>query len=462
MIYFGLSVTTILGLCVALSISQRLKIVEALGLAFLMGIGIQTFLMVCMDWVGIRLTATSALTCSGLVIAGLCVSLYFRWASVKEWLRYVSAFTRPKISWLWVLALLAIAVVVVMNVAKTMYYPTFDTDSVRGFNLIGKVVAHDGTLKNCGLYTDANYAEMRGSVSTMTYMPLTQLAYTYVYLLGAATSKIINALLFISFTLVFYGLMSRFATHTLAAIATFLTLITPEMLGFSSMSGVNVIHAFYASLGIIFFATWYYKKIPSLLWIAACMLMLNSWSRTEGIVFIGAAGCVFLWYSIKTKQYKTLLLLAGCGLLPIIFWNVFLKVNHMEGVQSVVAKLFWDGEKVSIIMKEMWILFKSNTFYGITFVAFIIVLASNGWMIFKKYDQVVTLILIGLSWLFYTILIYQVDYIWDSLENVMRYSYKRFLFSFVPLLWFYIASSHNVKWLFDKVDAFLFPLKKQA
>ncbi|MDR1022733.1 MAG: hypothetical protein LBL94_05620 [Prevotellaceae bacterium] len=438
-----------------------MKIAEVLGLAFLVGIGIQTFLMVCMDWIGIRLTATSVLAASLLIIAGLGVTLYFRRAALKEWLRYVSTFTYPKISWLWLLALLAIAVVAVMNVTKAMYFPTFDGDSVRCFNLIGKAVAYDGTIKNCGLYTDAgNYQDMRSPASTITYMPLAQLAYSYVYLLGAATSKIINALIFISFIPVLYGVMSRFSTHTLAATATFFTIITPEMLGFSSMSGVNFIHAVYASLGVMFFISWYYKKIPSLLWIAVCILMLSSWARTEGIAFIGAVGCIFLWYSIKAKQYKALALLAGCCLLPIIFWNVFLKLNDLDVARPLILKPYWDGEKADLIRREMWTLFKSRTFYGLTFVSFLIVLISNVWAICKKYDHAATLILIGLAWIFYTVLIYQVDYVWDSLENVMKYSYKRFLFSFVPLLWFYVASCHTVKWLFGKVDAFLFPPKK--
>jgi hypothetical protein len=326
---------------------------------------------------------------------------------------------------------------------------------VRGFNLIGMAIAHDGTIKGCSLFIDPNYWEMHAAGSYMIYAPLSQLAYAYVYILGAATSKIINALIFVSFILTFYGVASRFATHTLTAITTLFTLITPEMLGFSSMSATNFIHAVYASLGIIFFIAWYYKKVPSLLWIAAALLMLNNWTRTEGIMFIGAACCVLLWHSYKTKQYKKLLLFAGLCVLPMIFWNAFLKIYHLEAVLAVILHPFWDSGKITVIITEMWKLFKSVTYYGATFWCFLIVLLSNVWAIFKKRDQGVTLLLILLSWLFYTLLIYHMNYIWDSLENVMKYSYKRFLFSFMPLLWFYIAANSNVKYLFDKVDNFI-------
>ncbi|MDR0691646.1 MAG: hypothetical protein LBF69_01255 [Prevotellaceae bacterium] len=461
MILSALLVTVLLGACITLSISQRLKLIEVLGLAFLLGMGLQTFLMVCLDWAGVRLTATSVLTFSLLVVAGLVVYLYGRRAQLKEWWTYVRTFTWPEIDWLWVLVMLAIIAVATANVIKTIYYPTFDTDSIRGFNLIGLAVAHDGTFKGCGLFTDSSYPEMHGAASYMTYAPLLQFSYAYVYLLGAATSKTVSALFFLSFIAVFYGLLSRFTTHTLAAIATLMTLLTPEMLGFSSMSGTNFVHAVYASLGILCFVTWYYRKVPSLLWMSAALLMLNNWTRTEGIAFIGAACSVLLWHSLRTEQYKKLLLFAGLCLFPIVFWNVFLKIHHLEATQALILKPHWDSGKITVIATEMWTLFKSITFYGLTFIAFPIVLLLNVRAIFKKRDHLVTLLLIVLSWAFYTILIYQVDYVWDTLERVMKYSYKRFLFSFVPLLWFYMAAGHSMSWLFGKINNILFPKKNK-
>lgn len=449
----------LLGLCVALSISQRLKLIEMLGLAFPVGIGLQTFLILLLDVADIRSTATSVLTASWLVIAGAVSFLYFRRSLLKEWWRRTSKLTYPKISWLWLLALLAIGVVMVMNLAKTMYYPTFDNDSVRGFNLLGKVVAHEGTLKGCSLFTDANHRDMYRPGSSMVYVPLTQLAYAYVYMLGAATSKIVNALIFVSFVVTFYGVTSRFATHTLTAIATFFTFVTPEMLAFSSLSVTNVTHAMYASLGILFFVAWYYKKIPSLLWIAATLLICNSWTRTEGVAFVGAACCVMLWHSIQAKAYKRLFLFSGLCLFPIIFWQIFLKAYNMNIEITFVP--YWDSHRVAVIAREIWQLFTSFTLYGFTFLCFLVALLSNVWAMVKKRDHLVTLTLTLLAWIFYTAMVYLIDYTWDSLEAVIRSSYKRFLFSFVPLLWFYVATGYNVRWLFGKVDDFLYPLRSK-
>ncbi|MDR0757762.1 MAG: hypothetical protein LBF85_07950 [Tannerella sp.] len=301
MLVTGLLISILFGLCVVLSISRQLKWTETLGLAFPVGIGVQTFLMVCLDFVGIRITATSIILVSLVCMAALIVRLYFCRKALGEWFAPICIFSYPKINWLWIAVMVALAVVCVMNVAKTMYYPTFDTDSVRGFNLTGMAVAHEGTVKNLSLYNDVNFLPRNYNLY-MTYTPLVQLGYTYVYMLGAETSKIFTALIFVSFLFAFYGVTSRFATHTLTALTTFFVVITPEMLGFSSMSGSNFVHALYASLGLLFFAVWYYKKMPSFLWLSAALLMLNVWTRNEGLAFIGAACCLLAWQCIDFKR----------------------------------------------------------------------------------------------------------------------------------------------------------------
>jgi hypothetical protein len=461
MLITGLMLSALLGLAILLSISRQLSRTELIGLSFPVGIGVQTFLMVCLDFIGIRLTAMSVVSVSVLLLAGLCAWLYVRRETLREWRASVFVIKAPKVTWLWVAAVVALTVAGVMNLAKTLYYPTFDVDSVVGFNLMGMAVAHEGTIKGLSLYNDVNYAPHDMDLYK-TYTPLSQLSYAYVYLLGAATSKSFNALIFVSLIFAFYGVTRRFATHTLTAVTTFLMILTPEMLGFSSMSGTNFTHAVYASLGLLFFAAWYYGKIPSLLWISALLLMLNVWARNEGLAFVGAACCLLCWHSVRTKQYKTLLLFALSCLSLFIFWNIFLKINHMEIKQLIIFKPYWDAVKAGILWREMWALFTNPVYYGVIFIAFPLIALSNLWHVIRKSDHVITLLLILLAWIFYTVLVYQIDYIWDTLENVMRYSYKRFLFSFMPLLWFYVAAGKNIRVAFEWIDNFVFPSTRTA
>lgn len=462
MIILGLFLTFVFGLCLTVCISKRLTIAELLGLAFPIGIFAQTFLMVCMDCIGIRLKAGSVILASLLILAILVGGLFKQRKALRKGWKNCVHFNFPALNWAWFTGVTFLIAIVVMNVSKTLYFPTFDTDSVRGFNIVGKAFAHEGTIKTMSLFTHEYYQDvMRKAGSYLTYMPLTQLSYAYVYMLGMETSKVINALMFISFVVAFYGVLRRFATPFLSIIVTVFCVLTPEMLAFSSLSGTNYIHAIYASLGIIYFVAWWKdQKASSLLWISAVLLMGNIWTRNEGLAFIGAVCLLFSYHAIRTKEYKRLLGYTALCLFPFIFWQLFLKTHHLESTNVIIFKPFYDSSKLSVIFNEMWLLFKSTQFYGITFLLFLIVLFSNIWNIFKRRDCLPVLFLIALSWFFYTTLIYQVDYLWDSLENVMRYSYKRFLFSFVPLIWFYIAYNQNVTWLFNSIDRFIFREKK--
>jgi hypothetical protein len=47
-------------------------------------------------------------------------------------------------------------------------------------------------------------------------------------------------------------------------------------------------------------------------------------------------------------------------------------------------------------------------------------------------------IIIGIAG--YVTVLYQVDYQWDSIQNVLDFSAKRFLFCFVPMAWFFSVS----------------------
>ena len=463
MIIFGLVLTFILGCCLLTCLSSHLKPFEVLGLAFPLGIAAQSFLMVCIDWIGIRITAASIIIATLLVLIVLAFFIFRKRVKIQEGLRAWVKFDFPALNWAWFAGLVFLVAVVVMNVSKTLYFPTFDTDSVRGFNIVGKAIAYEGCIHNMSLFTHEYYQDvMKQAGSYLTYMPLTQLSYAYVYLLGMETSKMINALMFISFVLAFYGVLRRFCSPFASILTSIFCILTPEMLAFSSLSGTNYIHAIYASLGIIYLIVWWNnQQDTSMLWISAALLMCNIWTRNEGLAFIGAACIVLLYHAIKTKNYRQLFIYAALCFFPFVFWHIFLKTNHLESVNVIIFKPFYDSAKLSVIFNEMWILLKSTQFYGITFLLFLLVFISNIWNIYKKKDQVVCLFLIIVSWLFYTILVYQVDYLWDSLENVMRYSYKRFLFSFVPLIWLYIACNQNTQKLFTAIDRFIFPTSKK-
>ena len=290
--------------------------------------------------------------------------------------------------------------------------------------------------------------------SYMTYAPMVQLSYAFVYLLGAETSKLVPALMYLSLLIAFYGSMQRVTGPTGAAVATFFVLITPEMIAFSSLSATNVIHAATASSGIIYIALWLKCRERKDLYLGSLLLAVNIWTRSEGIVFIGAALAVVFADVLRNRHWKDLLPVAA-ALFPALLWAVFSWVSGFYAENIVIFRPYWNAEKAGVIWAFMKAYYKDTQFFGWTVMAFSLSLLANGWFLLKRKDNLALLAMVVISLAFYVMVLYQIDYKWDSIQNVLAYSAKRFFFCFIPMMWFYALSNHWARILFGRLDSFL-------
>jgi len=455
----GILLSFILGLSILFAISSRFSILEYVSIAFPLGIGIQTVLMSLLDLMNVKITLVSILAIS-LVVLFACA--WFSWQNIHKDPSFLQRFDLkqfiiPKPNYVWIIFIFLIIYFEGMNFYKTVFFPTFDTDSIRGFNLIGKAIAAEGTIKNLSLLTSSNYP-FQGNAGISSYAPFAQLAYAYVYIFGAEASKIVTALMYLSFLGIFYALLKRVTTHSAAAFFTFMMLITPEMLAFSALSGINLLHATFACSGLLLAVLWFEKKDQSLLILSAILLSLNCFARNEGIVFSASASLLVLYRMFQKEiDWKKSLLFFVTAFSGFIYWTIFLKVNQIHtGESLIITKLFWDGDKISTMWRELSVLYTTKEYYGLGIYAFALFLLINLWNLFRKGDKAALIIATLVVMFLYTLLIYQIDYKFDSIENVLRYSYKRFFFSFIPLMWFYIASNKISMWITNKTDNLLY------
>ena len=458
MVAFGLITSFIVGIATLLTITRRLSLIEIAGLSFPIGIGVQSVLMIFLDTLSIKINAASMISASLVLTLVMTLYLFFlKKEQLQNWAAKAAAFSFPRINFLWLILLGAIAAMAVMNFAKCIYYPPFDRDSLTSFDTIAKIVAKEGTFHNLSLFRDPNFSEcFSGAGSTISYTPLVQCGYAYVYMLGATASKWINALHYLSFIIAFYGITRRFVTDTAALFATLFAFAAPEFIAFSSLSGTNVIHAFYASIGILYLILWNRERDNSILYLSVLLLWLNIWTRNEGVAFVGIAVIYMLIDAIRKKQYKPFIVFSIATVSSFLLWNLYLSAFDMKSEQVFIFHPFWDGEKITVMGREMWALFTQNVYYGWTIPLFVLALLSNAYNLWKYKDQTTTLFLTLGALAVYTLLLYQIDYIWDAIENVIRYSYKRFFFCFIPLFWFYIVANRNASWLFDRIDRFVY------
>lgn len=453
MIITGLFFTILLGLLVVRTLG-RFNWIETVGFSFLVGLGIQTMLMVVIDMFGLRITRTSVLLATGVLIAALCAFDLLR----KKERRM--AFERTPFQWMqvsWV-AWIFIALIVwfeYMNLSKCLYFPTFDRDSLAAFDTIGWIISKEHTLRGLSIFQGDYMPGIHNAGSTITYSPMVQLSYAYVYLLSAESSKLIPGLVFLFFLIAFFATVQRVAGTTAAAIITFFTLITPEFIAFSSHSMTNVIHAVYASLGVIYLALWFRERKQRDFILAMLLLGINGWCRSEGIVFIGGAMVALFIDACRRKQYKPFLAGSAIALFPIVYWAVFMKVFGLYSENVVVTHPFWDPEKARTIWLFMKGHYSNLRFYGYSFLLFAAVAVVSFFGRFRRQDSYYLLLLILLPAIFYAFIIYQIDYKWDRVENVLAHSAKRFLFCFIPMVWFYVASSSIVSSGMKRLDGYL-------
>ncbi|OAV71300.1 hypothetical protein Barb4_00753 [Bacteroidales bacterium Barb4] len=454
MLVFGIIISWLLGFSVLNVISYRFSLLEKVGLSFLLGIAFQTLLMLLLDAVGLELTTANILAASAVAILLLNVKTFLHRKDVIGGLKG-QHFAMPDLNFVWLVFIVLIAYLEYMNWAKCIVIPTFDRDSLAGFDTIGWIISQEHTLKGLTIFREDYMQGVHGAGSYITYMPMIQLSYAYVYGLGAETSKLIPALVYLSFLVSFYAAVCRFTGHTGAAAATFFTLVTPEMVAFSSLSATNVIHASFASLGVIYTVLWLKNGDRAFFILAAVLTACNLWVRNEGIVFVGASILMILVYKLKGRDFKEVAIYACVSLSPIVLWTVFMKLNNIYADSIIITKPFWDAEKLTVIWDYFKSHFSNRQYYGLSFIFFLIAVAANLLSIIRKKDMVHLLGITVLAMLFYMILLYQIDYKWDTIQNVLAYSAKRFLFCFIPLLWLYGVSNRWGVLLFEKLDRVL-------
>jgi hypothetical protein len=459
MILLGISLTIFIGLAIMLAISTKFTLLEYVSLSFPLGMGLQTFLMSLLDWSNIGITLGGTTLISLIALAGLLILVFRNLKKDPEFLNRCNLknFRLPKPNLVWILFTFLIFWFEGMNFYKTVFFPSFDTDSIRGFNFVGMAIAAEGTLKGLSLFNSPNY-NFQSDAGLAAYTPFAQLSYAYVYLFGAMASKIVNAMMYLSFLGIFYALLKRVTTHTAAAIFTFMMMITPEMLAFSALSGINLLHTVYAASGLLFAVLWFDKKDPKLLVLSAILLSMNCFTRNEGIAFSGIASLLVLYRFFKKDiDWKKSLLFFVTAFFGFIYWILFLKANQIHsGSNLIITHLFWDGDKLATMYRELKPLYLNTQYYGIGVVVFGLMFLVNIWNVVRKGDQAALLFATFGVILLYTFLIYQIDYVWDKIENVLRYSYKRFFFSFIPLMWFYIATNGITMWVTKKTDNLLY------
>jgi len=456
MSYLIFTLIFITGLLIVLLLSDKFSLGELLGLPFIIGLGCSSFLMFFLDAVKMGITYSHLITGLLVTIVAACGALAYLYSKGKRSVEFLkkqkfslSGLTLPWLIFVGFGAYLAYGITL-----KCLYWPPAEFDSIEGYDLLAKAIAHEGTIANSIL---TNHTIVAGCGPRLLYPPLFASCNAICYMSGMESPKLITALFFISGLIVFYSLIKRFVPHTVAAIATFMMMIAPEMFSNASFTLTNLPTAIYASIAVISFFIWRNQKIEGFFYLSLLALLFGTWTRSDAIVFYPGIILVLLYDAWKAKSVRHLLAYGIIGSLSFVLWHFYLTA-HVERKQDsfFIAKLFYDGNKLHEVLSHAWTMLMETNLYGIVFYVFLPVIVVNAaFSLYKRKPDMVDFIVVAFGgWLMYTLLYYQMKDTDGSLfasGGWMLSGYKRGMFSFVPLAVFYCATNQLATQLYATI-----------
>jgi len=259
----------------------------------------------------------------------------------------------------------------------------------------------------------------------------------------------------------------------------------------------NLPAAAYLATGILYLFIWRREKQRSHLFLAATLIGLSCGIRVDALFFaLVSLAWVVLWIVLDQRDFKFAtepqrpqrgkkaegrrqkaegrrgFLTSGCSVFsgalwqafhPLLIyallvltlgvcWQVYLKLSLNLDPSGAFLHLdqLTDMKRLGEILRFAWHVTFSAGFHGWTFYIFLIALVIS--LFTRGKDNLPLLTIIGL-YAVSIILLYHITS-FDSLHNMMMYSFKRMLFYFLPLVLYYASTSRTVEGLFKKVEAF--------
>lgn len=386
----------------------------------------------------------------------MSISIYF-WLRKKDKIAEVISFKTNiafKITFSWILCIVVFLYFLFGITAKNIYYTPLEYDSIVGYDMLAKTIAKEGKLITSFFqYPYQNTID----ILRFTYPPFVSSSFAFAYMSGFENSKIITILLFVSFLFAFYGLLRQKINDTWTMLITLIMMLTPEFFSHASLALSNLPNGIFTSLSAICIIFYFQERQKKYFYISLIFMFLSNWTRSDSVVYVFGTLVLFIFDFLKSKEWKLATVYIIVSIMPVIIWSNFIHYNlHINTSEIFINHLFWDFNKLTqLFTKTSLLMLASGMTYGITFQLFLVILALNTVDVLTK--QIPLAIFIIISWFSYTLLYYQMDNsIAGDLDTYIYTGFKRGMFNFVPICWFFVATSPlSLKWL-SKMDDLIY------
>lgn len=347
----ALTLAVVLGLCFLNSNmqEQRLSTVEAVAVAYGIGLGVITWLMMVLHFSGIRFTCVNLL----VPVAFLCLLL----STMRN-----SGSTRnsgPLLdSWNWKSLLLMCGVVLVLLVVflQTILVPVESFDAVASWGLKAKAICMTKSIPTDFLLNQ----DYRNYAYHPDYPLLVPLAQSFTCIVIGEYDDFVSKLifpfyLFSCLAILYTACIRRTLSKTESMAFTFLLAGIPYLGLQTSIAYPDPILSFYFFGGVIYLYHWIRKPCPLFLSISATMAGLAGLTKNEGLVLSLICWAVLTLYLLLQRQQRGkagwkvwflygIILLALEG--PWLIYRTSLQVhNDVVNQETILASLTWGNLK---------------------------------------------------------------------------------------------------------------------
>ena len=287
-IFIVLLITLGIGLPLVLILAPRQNPAATLGISYLLGMGLYTFVMFITNIAGLRFSLLNELLL--LFIISIPLVLLKRREIGKFFVDTVHASKTLNLSPVEKVMLGALAFVTVSSLINTLYWPVSLWDSLVLYDFRAHIFAASGFMKDA--FIDTYY---------IGYPLLTSLGHTIVYLAGGKYPQYLHSLFYISLGASFYDILREFVSRKISLLSTLILLIVQPLFYHSLISYTNLAYAVYLSLGAIYVYLWEKKKQTGYLILSALLVALSTWTRSVEPFWLAVFLVVFL-VSIYRKK----------------------------------------------------------------------------------------------------------------------------------------------------------------
>lgn len=443
LVIIAISLIVLFGFLLVVILIPKMNFIEKVGLSFLLGLGLFTFLMFCYSTLGIRITFVSiylSLSILDIILFTVCIILKRRLNfGIFKFINSIK-----KSSLIVKIALILLVLIGSISLLFTLYYPIYIWDALALYDFRAKVISEFGY-----------FTQIANNYFYFSQYPLfTSLSHVIIYLCGGKNPQFIYSFLYISFLFVFYGSLREFVSRNVSLLCTILLSSVPVLFEHSTFAYTNLPYVIFITLGTIYMYIWIVKqKSIGYLILAGLLTALSTWSRSAEPFWAINVLVIFVYSIFRYKRNLLDPILYCLSFFP-IKW-IWLKAYYGLVGKSVSNSDFISSEISSIGNSIFGYNIDFNKLTGVliyltknviitwypVLALFIFFFVISIFKLTKKISSVFLLfILLHFILLIYGTYIYSIGIsYWYQIPD----SARRMAMFFIPLMVFYIGLSLN-------------------